>query len=133
MQNKFCFADHRGIEQGETQLPFSTILNMMHISKVVWETSHNQAKWNYSHALVLTQSLSKVAWFQSLKFAIGSHQGANNYLKSRNLLFYTKIHAPWHDSDLSCDKMALTFFCCFHALFELLRDVDDKIIPDVLP
>ena len=78
MQNKFCFADHRLIEQGETQLPFSTILNMMHISKVVWETSHNQAKWNYSHALVLTQSLSKVAWFQSWMFAISSFRVAKN-------------------------------------------------------
>ena len=61
---------------------------------------------------VLTQSLSKVAWFHLECLRCESQRAQPKYNVVTQPLAL-EIHAPWHDSDLSCDKMALTFFFAF--------------------
>ena len=78
---------------------------------------------------VLTQSLSKVAWFhlECLRCESQRAQQKSNVV-TQPFVPALEIHAPWHDSDLSCDKMALTFFffafmlclnCCVMSMIRL--------------
>ena len=78
---------------------------------------------------VLTQSLSKVAWFhlECLRCESQRAQQKSNVV-TQPFVPAMEIHAPWHDSDLSCDKMALTFFffafmlclnCCVMSMIRL--------------